>query len=97
MKTAALQQMQSLRNIGPRCAEQLIAAGIDTPQKLRALGAEEAFLRLVGHHGGMICFNACYLYALEGAITDTDWREISEQKKTAFKQFTKDLRESFKR
>lgn len=87
---------KQLRNIGPRCASQLIHAGIDTPEKLKQLGAKEVFLRM--HRSGALCgtFHAAYLYALEGAITDCDWRMIPEKKKKEFKAFTAALREKRK-
>jgi len=81
-----------LRNIGPITAKQLIGAGIDTPEKLRALGAKKAYLKI--HEMGGYCgkFHVAYIYALEGAITDTDWRRIPQAKKKEFKAFTEDLR-----
>ena len=87
--------MQSLRNIGPACAEQLVMVGIDTPEKLERLGAKEAFLQIFSKYAYTNCVNACYLYALYGAIHNLDWREIPAHKKDEFKQFTKDIRESF--
>ncbi len=75
------QLAKQLRNIGPTVAAKLIMAGIDTPEKLKKYGAKEAFLRI--HRSGGFCgkFHAAYLYALEGAITDCDWRKIPEKKK----------------
>lgn len=96
MNEEALKQMQKLRNIGPACAEQLVGAGIDTPEKLKKLGAKEAFLQIFTKYAYKNCVNACYLYALHGAIEGLDWREISEEKKIEFKAFTKDVRESLK-
>lgn len=94
--TSPKQLAKQLRNIGPRSASQLIHAGIDTPEKLRTLGAKEAFLRM--HRSGALCgsFNAAYLFALEGAIRDVDWLAIPEQKKREFKAFTAGLREKEK-
>ena len=86
---------KSLRNIGPVVAKQLIACGIDTPKKLKNLGAEEAFLEVMAH-GGFGCgkAHAAYLYALEGAIRNCDWRKIPEKTKQRFKQLAKELRRS---
>lgn len=84
---------KSLKNIGPVCSKQLVKAGIDTPEKLAKIGAKKAFLKLFAAGGfDMHCFNASYLYALEGAILDCDWRMIPEEKKKEFKAFTQDLR-----
>jgi len=73
-------------------AAKLIAAGIDSPEKLRRLGARKAFLKL--HETGQFCgkYNAAYLYALEGAIRDCDWRAIPERLKSEFKKYTAELR-----
>ena len=43
--------------------------------------------------GGFECtFNACYLYALWGAIHDCDWRLVPDDKKEEFKKLTASLR-----
>lgn len=83
---------KSLRNIGPVTAKQLVNAGIDTPQKLKKLGAEKAFMRILQSGGFCGTFHAAYLYALWGAIHDCDWRFIPEKKKQEFKDFTEELR-----
>lgn len=88
--------MQKLKNIGPVCAKDLVTAGINTPEKLQKLGSKEAFLQIC-LSTKKFCFNACYLYALEGAIEDCDWRMIPEKKKTEFKKFTAQLRKDFRR
>ena len=87
--------MAQLKNIGPKSAEDLVRAGIDSPEKLREIGAKEAFLRLC-LSTKKFCFNACYLYALEGAIQNCDWRDISETKKRKFREFTAQLRKDLK-
>lgn len=86
------QLAQQLRNIGPVVAEQLLQAGIDTPAKLKQLGAEAAYLRMLAAGAGCGKPHALYLYALEGAIQDCDWRDIGEEKKTAYKTFVKLLK-----
>lgn len=86
--------MRSLRNIGPASARQLVEAGIDTPEKLRALGPKEALFKILGKSGPS-CLHACYLYVLHGAIEDISYNDIPEEKKQEYKKFTKDLRTSF--
>lgn len=83
---------QKLKNIGPEMAAKLVAAGISSPEQLRQLGAKKAFMEL--YKNGQFCgkFSAAYLYALEGAIRDCDWREIPEDLKLEFKQYTAELR-----
>ena len=39
MKQAIKELSKQLKNVGPKLAEKLIEAGIDTPDKLRQLGA----------------------------------------------------------
>ena len=83
---------KNLKNIGPEMAAKLVAAGIDSPEKLRRLGARKAFLKL--HETGQFCgkYNAAYLYALEGAIRNCDWRAIPERLKSEYKSYTAELR-----
>jgi len=79
---------KKLKNIGPKTAKKLIAAGIDSPEKLKKLGAVESYFRLLksGNFDGT--FHAAFLYALEGAIENVDWREISAEKKREFRDLT---------
>lgn len=65
-----------LRNVGPTLATRMIASGIDTPEKLRELGAKRAYAVMYAHGDRYGDFNAAYLYALEGAIRDRDWSEL---------------------
>ncbi len=95
MKEDKIVIMKSLRNIGDICARQLVEAGVDSPEKLKKLGSEKAFLEIFKKCNQHTCINACYLYALEGAIRGIDWRAIPEKKKEQFKEFTRQLRASF--
>ena len=83
---------KELKNIGPAMAKKLVKAGIDSPQKLKKIGAKKAFLKL--YEKGQFCskYNAAYLYALEGAIRDCDWRAIPKSSKKEYKEFTEKLR-----
>ena len=83
---------KELRNIGPIVARKLIKAGINTPAKLKKIGAKKAFLRILQTGGFCGKFHAAYLYALEGAIQNCDWRALSEKKNKEFKAFTAELR-----
>lgn len=90
----AIKRMQTLRNIGPVCSAQLVAAGIDTPEKLKKLGAKESFLRMFEHGRGAIIPHPCYLYALQGAIEGRSWQEVGQDRREEFAIFTRELRES---
>ena len=84
---------KQLRNVGPKMAARLIGAGIDTPVKLRRLGAKKAFERMYATGDAYGDFNAAYLYALEGAIRDCDWLEIPASVKQDFKKYAHALQE----
>ena len=82
---------KQLRNVGPRLAEKLVAAGIDTPEKLRQIGAKKAFAKMYATGDSYGDFNAAYLFALEGAIRDCDWLDIPESIKQEYKQYARSL------
>ena len=82
---------KQLRNVGPRLAEKLVAAGIDTPEKLRQIGAKKAFAKMYPTGDSYGDFNAAYLFALEGAIRDCDWLDIPESIKQEYKQYDRSL------
>ena len=96
-KTKINELAKQLRNVGPKLAERLIAAGIDTPEELRNIGAKSAFQKMYEHGDKYGDYNAAYLYALEGAIRDCDWLEIPEEIKTEYKEFAQKLQKTEKK
>ena len=82
---------KQLRNIGPKLAAKLIEARIDSPEKLRRLGAKRAFKKMYAAGDSYGDFNAAYLYALEGAIRNCDWLEIPEEIKVEYKAYAQSL------
>ena len=66
--------LESLRNIGPKSATLLRAAGIDSLEDLREIGAVAAYRRLKFVDPRLVSLNM--LWALHGALTDRDWRNI---------------------
>ena len=80
-----------LRNIGPKLAERLVEAGIDTPEKLRRIGAKKAFEKMYATGDSYGDFNAAYLYALEGAIRDCDWLDIPDKIKQEYQEYAQNL------
>jgi DNA transformation protein and related proteins len=68
-----------LRNIGPKSAAWLRQVGLRTEEDLRAIGALEAFVR-VKRAGFKPSLNL--LYALEGALLDCHWQEISAERRS---------------
>jgi len=66
-------------------AKKLTSVGIESSEKLMEVGAKDAFLRLKQKYP-----NVClvHLYALEGAIQDTEFNGLSENKKKELKEFS---------
>jgi DNA transformation protein len=87
---------KQLKNVGPKLAEKLVEAGIDTPEKLKKLGAKTAFLKMYEHGDKYGDYNAAYLYALEGAIRDCNWLYIPDQLKTEYKKYAQSLQKNKK-
>ena len=65
--------------------KKLTSVGIDSAEKLIALGSKEAFLKLKQAYP-----NVClvHLYTLEGAIQNTEFNCLSEEKKKELKEFS---------
>jgi DNA transformation protein len=72
--------MNKLRGIGPKSIAMLETAGITTEEALRALGSVHAFCR-VKAAGCKPSLNL--LWALEGALSDMDWREAAQEHRTS--------------
>lgn len=78
-------ELKSMANIGSEMAKKLTAVGIDSPEKLARLGAKQAFFRLKEAYP-QVCL--VHLYALEGAIQNTEFNLLSEEKKKELKEFS---------
>lgn len=72
-------RLDELRNVGPSTARRLRAAGLHGPDDLRCVGAAAAFAAVRGEHPQHTSLNL--LWALEGALRDRDWRDLSETEK----------------
>ena len=75
--------LADLRNLGDKSAQMLAAAGIHSHEDLVQLGPVRAFLaaRQAGSNPSLNL-----LWAIAGALTDTDWRELSEEYKQSLQQ-----------
>ena len=80
-----MEKLTDLPNIGPVLAGNLEKAGIDTPDRLRELGAEEAFLRIRAQVDPAACFHQ--LTALAGAEAAVPKKALSQAKKQALRSF----------
>ena len=67
-----------LRNLGPKSLAMLAAAGIESVAQLNALGAVKMYI-LVREEWPGASLNL--LWALEGALSDQDWREVARHKR----------------
>lgn len=67
-----------LRNIGPKSAAWLRQVGLRTREDLAAAGTLDAFMRVkrAGFKPGLNL-----LYAIEGALNDCHWQEVSEARR----------------
>ena len=84
-------QLSKMPNIGKVLVAKLIEVGIDTPEKLKATGSENAFIRLKTVDSGACLSMLC---ALDGAIQDIRWHNLDEKRKTELKVFLKILNKS---
>lgn len=80
-----MSELTDMMNIGKEMAKKLTAVGIDSSEKLIAVGSKQAFLQLKQEYP-----NVClvHLYTLEGAITNTKFHCLSEEKKKDLKEFS---------
>lgn len=69
----------ALRNLGPKSRDMLAAAGIDNVQVLRELGAVAAYARVKQAEARA---SQNLLWALEGALTGQDWRDVAREHRT---------------
>lgn len=78
-------ELTNMMNIGKEMAKKLTSVGIDSSEKLIETGSKEAFLQLKQEYP-----NVClvHLYTLEGAITNTEFNCLTEEKKKELKEFS---------
>lgn len=93
-----MRKISEMRNLGPACEQDFNAVGVKYAHQIIKLGAKKAFIEMLKGRlelgRSAKCCNALYLYSLHGAIHDQDWRELSEDLKSDFRQLTKELRNS---
>lgn len=78
-------ELTEMMNIGKEMAKKLTAVGIDSSEKLIDIGSKQAFLQLKQEYPS-VCL--VHLYTLEGAITDTEFNCLFEEKKKELKEFS---------
>lgn len=77
-------ELTSMKNIGKELERKLNTIGIDSAEKLIASGARQTFLSLKERYP-QVCL--VHLYALEGAISNTEFNKLPENKKQELKEF----------
>lgn len=80
-----MSELKTMENIGSEMAKKLTAVGIDSPEELRRHGSKQAFLKLKQAYP-QVCL--VHLYALEGAIQNMEFNNLSEEKKRELKEFS---------
>lgn len=70
--------LEQLRNLGPASARWLARAGIHSGRQLRTLGAVNAYRRALLSGARP---NLNLLWALQGAVQDRDWRQLTQAEK----------------
>ena len=72
-------RISELKNLGSKSEEQLSEIGISCAEDLHQSGAVEAYVKLKLHFKEGISAN--FLYAMEAALRDVHWQEITKQDK----------------
>jgi DNA transformation protein len=78
-------ELTSLRNIGKELEKKLKAVDIKTAEELKSVGSEEAFIRIKLQYP-KVCL--VHLYALEGAVSDTEYNQLQEDVKQRLKSIS---------
>ncbi len=78
-------ELTELPNIGPVLAENLAKIGVKTPEELRKMGAEGAWLAIRAQVDPGACLHQ--LQALAGAVDGVPKKELSPERKAALKFF----------
>lgn len=80
-----MSELMSMKNIGKEMAGKLASVGIDSSEKLTETGSRQAFFKLKEAYP-QVCL--VHLYALEGAIHNIEFNQLSEETKKELKEFS---------
>ena len=81
--------LSDLPNVGKVLEDNLLKIGIETPEQLRNIGAEETFLRIRMQVDPGACIHM--LYGIQGAIDGVSDKFLSAQVKERLRIFYKTL------
>lgn len=79
-----MSKLTDLPNIGKTLADKLQAVGITNEQELKAVGSENAIVKIATLDDSA-CINM--LFALEGAIQGIRWHQIDKARKQELTEF----------
>ena len=82
-------KLTSMMNIGREMERKLTSVGITCAEELLAAGAKQAFAKLKAAYP-QVCL--VHLYALEGAVSTTEYNNLSDEKKQELKAFSDALK-----
>lgn len=83
------EKLTDLPNIGPKLALHLTQAGVETPEQLRQMGAEGAFLRIRTKADATACLHE--LEALAGAVEGVRKSLLPPERKAELKAWFRGL------
>lgn len=81
--------LSEMPNIGKVTERQLIEAGIETPERLREVGAKDALLRIRLHSDPGACIRV--LYSLQAAISGVREADLEAEVKADLLSFFRSL------
>jgi len=87
------EKIQDLKSLGPKSAEILAHAGINTPADLRALGSVAAYVRVRRANRGA---SLNLLWALESALTGVPWQQVAREHRTSLLLAVEDCENSLR-
>ncbi|KHD87542.1 MAG: hypothetical protein OM95_13955 [Bdellovibrio sp. ArHS] len=83
-------KISDLKNLGAESEKQFHAAGIKTAQQFIKLGWKKTLLKLIAVHPKHR--HSLYAYALIGALTNTEFTQISQAEKDEAREFVRSLK-----
>lgn len=80
-----MSELTSMTNIGKEMARKLTAIGVNSPEELSKLGTKQSFKKLKEAY---LQVWLVHLYAMEGAIRNIDFNDLSNDTKKDLKEFS---------
>jgi len=85
-------KLTTLKNIGNALEEKLKSVDITSAEELRMVGSKEAFSKLKRQYPSDKAMSLVHLYALEGAVSDIEFNQLSEHVKADLKHHCESLK-----